>query len=61
MIVMDNDLVTPTDIVLDAFALAKEPKQLHIIPGGHFEPYDGPLFQQNVPVQAKFLQDHLLE
>ncbi|KAJ5111964.1 hypothetical protein N7532_000009 [Penicillium argentinense] len=61
MIVMDKDLVTPTDIALDAFARAKEPKQLHIIPGGHFEPYDGPLFQQNVSVQAKFLQDHLLE
>ncbi|KAJ5086202.1 hypothetical protein N7532_010973 [Penicillium argentinense] len=61
MIVVDNDLVAPTDITLDAFARAKEPKQLHIIPGGHFEPYDGPLFQQNAPVQVKFLQDHLLE
>lgn len=60
MIVMDNDVVTPSDIALDAFARAKEPKQLHILPGGHFEPYSGPLFQQNVPVQVKFLQDHIL-
>ncbi|CEL11630.1 Putative DltD N-terminal domain protein [Aspergillus calidoustus] len=61
MIVMDNDVVTPTDIALEAFARAREPKQLHMLPGGHFDPYSGPLFTKNVPVQAKFLQDRLLE
>jgi hypothetical protein len=61
MVVMNSDLVTPTDLALGAFARAKEPKQLHMIPGGHFEPYDGPLFHENVPVQVKFLKDHLLE
>lgn len=60
MIVMDNDVVTPTDIALGAFARAREPKQLHLLPGGHFDPYDGPLYAKNVPVQAKFLQDRLL-
>ncbi|BCS26709.1 alpha/beta hydrolase [Aspergillus puulaauensis] len=61
MIIMDNDVVTPTDIALGAFARAREPKQLHLLPGGHFDPYDGPLYAKNVPVQAKFLQDRLLE
>jgi hypothetical protein len=61
MIVMDNDVVTPTDIQLEAFARAREPKQLHMLPGGHFDPYDGPLFLKNVPVQEKFLQNYLLE
>lgn len=61
MIVMDNDVVTPTDLALSAFARAKEPKQLLILPGGHFDPYDGHLFDKNAPVQVKFLKDHLLK
>ncbi|BCS16887.1 hypothetical protein ASPFODRAFT_211675 [Aspergillus luchuensis CBS 106.47] len=61
MIVMDNDVVTPTDLALGAFARAKEPKQLHILPGGHFDPYNGQLFDENAPVQARFLQNHLLK
>lgn len=60
MVVMDNDVVTPADLVLSALAQAKEPKQLHIIQGGHFEPYDGPLFyKNNGPEQVKFLKEHL--
>ena len=61
MIVMDNDVVTPTDLALGAFARAKEPKQLHILPGGHFDPYNGQLFDKNAPVQARFLLDYLLK
>ncbi|KAL3476669.1 Alpha/Beta hydrolase protein [Aspergillus californicus] len=61
MVVMDNDVVTPADLALGAFARAKEPKQLHILSGGYFEPYDGPLFDENAPVQVKFLKDHLLK
>ncbi|KAB8239290.1 alpha/beta hydrolase [Aspergillus alliaceus] len=61
MVVMNNDVVTPSDLALGAFARAKEPKQLHVIPGGHFEPYDGPLFDKNAPVQVEFLKHHLLK
>jgi fermentation-respiration switch protein FrsA (DUF1100 family) len=39
MIVATHDTVTPTDLALDAYQRAHPPKQLSLIPGGHFEPY----------------------
>lgn len=31
--------MTPTDLALDAYEPALEPKQLCLVPGGHFDPY----------------------
>ncbi len=39
MIVADADWVTPTDLALEAYGRAREPKALTMIPGGHFVPY----------------------
>jgi fermentation-respiration switch protein FrsA (DUF1100 family) len=39
MIVAENDVLTATDICLEAFQRALPPKRLVIVPGGHFEPY----------------------
>jgi fermentation-respiration switch protein FrsA (DUF1100 family) len=39
MIVADDDDITPTSIALDAFARAREPKKLVLIPGHHYRPY----------------------
>lgn len=39
MIVADTDTLTATDIALDAYARAREPKRLVLLPGGHFDPY----------------------
>ncbi|KAK4507182.1 hypothetical protein PRZ48_000916 [Zasmidium cellare] len=39
MTVAANDVLTPTDLALEAYSRAREPKQLHIIPGGHFDGY----------------------
>jgi uncharacterized protein len=39
MIVADDDTLSGTDLQLSAFNRALEPKQLRIIPGGHFDPY----------------------
>jgi uncharacterized protein len=39
MIVAERDTVTPTDLALDAYARATEPKRLCLLPGGHFDPY----------------------
>ncbi len=39
MIVADEDVVTPTDLALDAYARAGEPKSLTMIRGGHFTAY----------------------
>ncbi|KAK6399498.1 hypothetical protein LTR81_025150 [Elasticomyces elasticus] len=41
MTVAENDVLTPTDISIEAFSRAREPKSLHIIPGGHFDGYTG--------------------
>ena len=50
-----NDVLTPTDLAIKAYARALEPKQLHIILGGHFNGYAGPNFEKNAGVQAEFL------
>lgn len=39
MIVASEDLLTPTDLAINAFGRAGEPKRLEIIEGGHFTPY----------------------
>lgn len=58
--VATKDVVCPTDITLEAYSRALEPKQLHLLPGGHFDGYAGPLFEKNAAVQAEFLKTHLL-
>jgi len=57
--VAQNDVLTPTDLAIEAYTKAREPKQLHILPGGHFEAYTGPNFEKNVGVQAEFLKRYL--
>jgi uncharacterized protein len=39
MIVAENDTLTPTDLAIEAFGRAREPKRLVILPGGHFDAY----------------------
>ncbi|MGU3661705.1 alpha/beta hydrolase [Methylobacterium fujisawaense] len=39
MIVADHDLLTATDLCLEAYQQALPPKQLMLIAGGHFDPY----------------------
>ncbi|MGB0410875.1 MAG: hypothetical protein ACPGFA_04760 [Pikeienuella sp.] len=39
MIVASEDVVTPTDLALAAYEQAGTPKALHMIEGGHFQPY----------------------
>ncbi|OQN97513.1 hypothetical protein B0A48_16666 [Cryoendolithus antarcticus] len=55
----ENDVLTPTDIALDAYTRAREPKQLHMISGGHFDGYSGPNFEKNAGRQAQFLKETL--
>jgi len=59
MTVMDNDVCVPTDLALKGYAKALEPKELHILPGGHFEGYTGPNFEKNVTRQTEFLKKTL--
>ena len=39
MVVARDDTVTPTDLQLAAYERAVEPKQLTLVPGGHFDAY----------------------
>jgi len=39
MVVGDSDVVCPTDLALEAFNRAREPKRLRLYPGGHFSAY----------------------
>ncbi|QGA68950.1 alpha/beta hydrolase [Sulfolobus sp. E11-6] len=39
MIVAQNDVLTPTDLALEAYERALQPKELKILPGGHFDAY----------------------
>lgn len=39
MIVADNDVLTASDLCLEAYQRALPPKRLLTIPGGHFDPY----------------------
>lgn len=59
MTVAQNDVLTPTDLALEAYQRAREPKQLHIIPGGHFDGYTGPNFEKNAGTQTEFLRKWL--
>ncbi|KJX93773.1 peptidase S15 like protein [Zymoseptoria brevis] len=57
--IAQNDVLTPTDIVIETYSRAREPKQINIIPGGHFDGYSGPNFERNAVTQAQFLKTHL--
>jgi hypothetical protein len=56
MTVAAGDVLTPADLALEAYARAREPKQLQILKAGHFEAYTGPLFEQNAGTQVDFLK-----
>ncbi|PVH71920.1 alpha/beta-hydrolase [Cadophora sp. DSE1049] len=60
MVVAENDVTCPAPWALDAFNKAREPKTLHIVRGaGHFDPYIGSAFENNIKVQLKFLEEIL--
>ncbi|TKA65820.1 hypothetical protein B0A49_06245 [Cryomyces minteri] len=59
MTVAENDVLTPTDLALKAYARAIEPKELQILPGGHFDGYSGSNFETNAGRQAAFLKKTL--
>ena len=60
MIVAENDELTPTDLALDAYDRAEEPKALEILPGGHFDPYTTH-FERSSRVAAEWFVAHLMK
>lgn len=60
MIVAMQDTVTPTDLALEAYNRALEPKHLIMLSGGHFAPYHGPGFEISSIAARDWLQRHLI-
>ena len=60
MVVAQNDVLTPTDLAIEAFGRAREPKQLVLIPGGHFDAYVSGIEQAATPA-ANWFSQHLMK
>jgi len=58
MIVADNDEATPTELALTAYEQALQPKELVLLPGGHFSPYQEH-FERTRELAAAFFRKHL--
>lgn len=58
MIVADTDRQTPTDLQLDAFNRAREPKELLLVKGGHYAVYTTH-FEQTSTAAADWFEKHL--
>ncbi|KAK3705801.1 hypothetical protein LTR37_013108 [Vermiconidia calcicola] len=60
MTVAAQDILTPTDLALEAYSRAREPKQINILSGaGHFDGYTGKWFDTNAGCQTEFLKKWL--
>lgn len=60
MIAAEEDAVTPPDLAQAAFERAGEPKKWLLVPGGHFDIYDGPSFASASSAAAEWFSLHLL-
>ncbi|HEY4397173.1 MAG TPA: alpha/beta hydrolase, partial [Acidimicrobiia bacterium] len=58
MILGDGDVVCPTDLGLDAYNRAHEPKRLELYPGGHFSAYTDQ-FDRAAGAATQWFSEHL--
>lgn len=56
MIVATNDTLTLTDLELEAYSRALEPKKLVLLPGGHFDPYTTHFAESSGAARDWFIQ-----
>jgi fermentation-respiration switch protein FrsA (DUF1100 family) len=59
MIVASDDVVAPYQLALDAYAEAREPKEIRVIAGGHFDAYTGPGFDECASAAREHFLKHL--
>ena len=59
MIVASEDTAAPTRFALDAYEEAREPKQLLVMPGGHFDAYTGASFDKCAAAARDHFITHL--
>jgi fermentation-respiration switch protein FrsA (DUF1100 family) len=60
MVIAAGDHLTPSDLALEAYGRACEPKRLELLPGGHFDAYVGDGFQQASRAERDWFVQHLL-
>jgi fermentation-respiration switch protein FrsA (DUF1100 family) len=60
IVVAQNDTLTPTDLAIEAFGRAREPKQLVIVPGGHFDAYVAG-FESAATPELNWFKQHLMK
>jgi hypothetical protein len=58
MVVGDADVVCPTDLALEAFNRARQPKRLELYPGGHFSAYTDQ-FERAAGAATEWFAEHL--
>ena len=61
MIVAQNDVLTPTDLAIEAYGRARDPKKLVILPGGHFDAYTGEGFKASSSAALVWFKEHLMK
>ena len=61
MVVAAGDVLTPSDLAIEAYEKAREPKKLVILPGGHFGAYTGPDFELSSGAARDWLVQHLID
>lgn len=59
MVVAAGDHLTVVDVSTAGFSRAHEPKELLVLPGGHFEAYVGEAFRTSSAAQRDFFLRHL--
>jgi fermentation-respiration switch protein FrsA (DUF1100 family) len=59
MVVAAKDHLTPADLALSAYEKALEPKQVVLLPGGHFDAYTGDGFAQSSGAARDWFVTHL--
>jgi fermentation-respiration switch protein FrsA (DUF1100 family) len=60
MVVAADDILTVSDLAIDAYENAREPKKLVILPGGHFDAYTGSGFEISSGAARDWLAQHLI-
>ncbi|MEU4418858.1 alpha/beta hydrolase [Nocardia salmonicida] len=59
MIVAADDVVAPYELALDAYEDAREPKEIRVISGGHFDAYTGAGFEECSSAAREHFLKHL--
>jgi fermentation-respiration switch protein FrsA (DUF1100 family) len=59
MVVAAGDHLTVSDLALEYYERAREPKKLLVLPGGHFDAYTGDAFAVSAPAQLDWFTTHL--